>query len=507
MNSFFSTSEKRTLDILEYLYSENKTWFLPEIASAIHCSIKSVSQSISILNNLVEENNLTCSIFLEDKGGVYLQTDSYAEIHLLKILFVRTTASYQLLDKIFQSPNVTIDQLQEELFLSRSTIYRKLEIIEQVLLKNKLTLSKTTLTIEGDETAIREFFYVFYFSLVDPNIWPFKTISSSVLKNGLGTFQLESKLELTSTEKLQLIYRSAINTIRYQQQRFVQEFPIDIYVADNIKEGFSNVDKNLLARIPAKHQEMEKKYLTYLYVTYPSTEIFEDPSQIRAIVNWHKHNNSDAYYLVSTLLQHIETAYPEMKEKSLFTSNEFLYKLISVANYGLLFPHLYVELALNDRWDRRLRTLSFSSLDQPKFTKILWDAISAITESVTFPLINPSHVFYFIYSIFSQYLDLKYFESSISVKIVLEVGYLAEELLSRELQSIFPQKIFVETSKINYDHKTHYDLIISDLDYLASNYSNSLKRYVLNYPPSNRDIGALKNIIEELSISKLLESN
>ncbi|MBE9389947.1 helix-turn-helix domain-containing protein [Vagococcus salmoninarum] len=502
MELFLSKNEKRAIAILEFLYSEEKNFIVQDIALTVNCSTNSVNESLIFLNRLLKTYNVPDISLNVEKGSIFLKADNYSSVHYLKILTIQESTSYKILDEIFQDSQLTIETIERKLYLSRSTIYRKLNMLEKLLNDSGLKFSKKDLTIIGNEATIREFFYNYYLSFAHLAIWPFKTIDRNNLKSKLVYFQKQSKVVLTTAEELQLTYRLAINTIRYQQKKFIDHLPSNVTIAPIVKEVLMNVRVIFQDRVPVLYQKKEEEYLYLLYVTYPSLKIFSDSKQVKEAVYWHEKTKSSAHYLVSELLNELIRVFPSIKNN--VSSDEVQYKLLSVANYALLYPNLNVELGFSSRWDRRFQSISLLSIDQPLFTKVLWNIITTINTNVNLPLINPNHVFYFIYSILSQCLDLKLFEETISVKIILEVGYLIEDEFASKFQSLLLQNTYIVTSRTQDDELVHYDLVISDLEYLLIDYKNAKKKYVASYPPVQRDISNLKSIVEELSILKIM---
>ncbi|WP_314062174.1 helix-turn-helix domain-containing protein [uncultured Vagococcus sp.] len=501
MTTFLDKNEKRDLDILYYLYSEDKLWSAEELSKVANCSVKSVTSSVSKLNELILDHDLDCWIQTERHLGIRLCTNSYASIYHLESLYIQNTITYQLMDKVFHGKDLSITKLQHIFFLSRSSIYRKLSIIENFIVSNGFEFSKTELTISGPESSIREFFYLFYISLADDFFWPFQTVSQVYLEDKLAKIEELSNFKLSYAEKLRILYRMAINSVRYQQKHYIVDLPAIVEVSPNLDFELKASAEIFLEGIPIKHHELEYKYLSLVYLTYANTIEVNDTLGIKEAVAWNKETHTKAYDLVAELLRRMEKLYPQLDLKERFSSTNFIYKLISVANYALMYPKLDVDLDLNDRWNKRFRSLTFSSLDRPKFTQVLWELIVEMHKENQKELINPHHVFYFIYSVFSQTIDLHLFENSLKIKLIMEAGYLSESELKEKLGRFLGNDVKIMTSEVRHDETIPYDLVISDLPFLTIDYVAVKQQYIWAFPPMTRDWQNIKMIAEMLQLS------
>lgn len=498
MTTFLDKNEKRDLDILYHLYSEDRVWSAEELGKLTNCSIKSVTSSVSALNALILTYDLDCWIQTERHLGIRLITSSYASIYHLESLYIQNTITYQLMDTLFHGRDLSIEKLQRDFFLSRSSIYRKLTSIEKFINSNGFVFSKTELTISGPESSIREFFYLFYISLAEDYFWPFKTVSQIYIKDKLDKITAVSNFDLSYAEKLRILYRMAINSVRYQQKKYITELPEIVKVAPNQDYGLTVSADFFLESIPFEHRELEFNYLRLVYLTYANTIDATGTLGIEEAVIWNRKEKTKAYELVTELLTKMTKLYPELELSAFFSSPVFLYKLLSVANYALLYPNLDVDLDLNDRWNKRFRSLTFSSLDRPKFTEVLWQLIEEIHAENKQVLINPHHVFYFIYSVFSQTLNLHMFENTLKIKLIMEAGYLSESELKEKLGRFLGNNAQIVLSDIRNDEGAAYDLVISDLPHLTIDYKKAKQDYIWAFPPTKRDWANIKLIAEML---------
>ncbi len=501
MASFLDKNEKRDLEILYFLYSEDKTWSIEQLASLANCSIKSVSSTISKLNELISNYDLNCWIQIEKHTGVKLWADSYISIYQLENIYIKNTITYQLINKLFHEKNLSIIKLQNFFFLSRSSIYRKLAVIEKLVQNNGFNFSKTELTITGSESNIREFFYLFYISLIDDHLWPFETVSRTYLEEKLNKIEQISKFKLSYSEKIRILYRMAVNTVRYQQKHYIVELPEIVQIAPNLESELVLAKKYILDGIPVEHHQLEYDYLSLVYLTYANTIEVNNLLGIDEAVAWNKEKKTEAYMFVSELFSRITRLYPQLDLKKYFSSSLFIYKLISVTNYALLHPNINVDLNLNDRWNKRFRSVMFSSINRPKFTEVLWESIVDIHDKSPKEMINPHHIFYFIYSVFSQFVDLYLFENPLNIKLIMEAGYLSENVLKDKLSRFLGDDVKIVISNIRHDETVSYDLVISDLLSLTIDYTKAKHQYIWVFPPVERDWQNIKMIIETLRLS------
>lgn len=503
MATFLDKNEKRDLEILYHLYSEDRVWSAEELAKLAQCSLKSIVNSVASLNEVIAKYDLDCVIQSERHSGIHLIAESYESVYRLKTRYVQNTVTYQLMDTIFHGRRLSIEKLQQEFFLSRSTIYRKLSTIEKLVNENGFEFSKTELTITGSEASIREFFYLFYVSLTDDDYWPFPSVSYDYLEGKLAKIVKQASLTINNAEKLRLLYRMAVNAVRYQQKMYVTELPSNVQVAPNLEFNLDGAEELMLEGIPLQHKALEFRYLTLLYMTYANSVEVDETLEIEASISWHQSQGTKAYRLVDEFLKRMAEAYPEQEAKGAFSAPVLVYKLLSVAGYALLYPRLDVDLGISDRWNKRYQSLTYSSIERPKFTDVLWQLISTMHDEQPDELINPHHVFYFIYSVFSQTMNLKEFERPLTIKLVMEVGYLSESELKDKLYRLLPTNIEIVTSDTRFDEDVMYDLIISDLPHLVLDYPKSAYQYIWAFPPAQRDWQNIKQLIEMIQVSEM----
>ncbi|MGO2101190.1 helix-turn-helix domain-containing protein [Vagococcus salmoninarum] len=162
MDKLLEKRELRDLQILSLLYSEERWWSTEEIAQHLNTSIDSANKSVNILIALANNFEGDFQIVNQKNKGVILHVASNYTIAKIESIYYQNTTSYQIINELFQNPDLTLDKLINDLFISKSTLYRKLKSIDFILEKNNLSLDKNTFKIIGSEMNIREFYYTFY---------------------------------------------------------------------------------------------------------------------------------------------------------------------------------------------------------------------------------------------------------------------------------------------------------------------------------------------------------
>ncbi len=505
MDQLLEKRERRDLKILSLLYSEERWWSAEELAQRSDCSVGSANKSVSSLSQMAEHFEHAYEIISQKNRGIILLASSNYSISRLESLYYRETISYQIIDKIFQSNDLTIEKLMDDLFLSKSTLYRKLKSIEFIFNQNSLVLDKNTLKLKGSEINIREFFFVFYWSIVRSEEWPFTNVKEELFSYRLKELSQETGLILSSVEYLQMQYRMAINFIQQQKKQFITELP-DIVQLDPYRLAFfSKIGEAMTANVPLVYKKMEFDYLGLIFSTYPYMPDSPDENYLQKIVDWYQKNNSLTYIVTNDFLNQVMARYPEESLTKPLKQPKVMFMLFSTASYALLFPNLFMQDELTSTWRKQLKRFEQQT---PNFYQTIKDIIYGIQQSDRYKgkLMHPFYSLYSILSIFSQNFDLYAFENTIKLKLICAADPISENTLSDMLRTRVSQNVIIANSNTRDDAKVHYDLLLSDIKFAEGQGPLADESYIWDFPPSNRDWNNLDTILNDIIKKKHLKN-
>lgn len=497
MDQLLEKRERRDLKILSLLYSEERWWSAEELAQKSDCSVGSANKSVSSLSQMAENFDNAFEIISQKNRGIILLASSNYSISRLEGLYYQETTSYQIIDKIFQGNDLTIEKLMDDLFLSKSTLYRKLKSIDFVFNKNNLQLDKNNLKLIGSEMNIREFFFIFYWSIVRSEKWPFTHVKEELFSYRLKELNQETGLTLSSVEFLQMQYRMAINFIQHQKKQFITELPDNVLLDPYRLAFFNNIGEAMIANVPPAYKKNEFNYLGLIFATYPYMPDTPDEGYLQKIVDWYKETNSMTYAVTNELLTQVMERYPDNSLIKPLKQPKVMFMLFSTASYALLFPNLYMQDELTSTWRKQLKHFEQQT---PHFYHIIKEIVYGIQQSDPYKgrLMHPFYSLYSILSIFSQNFDLYAFENTVKIKLICAADPISEVSLSDMLRSRVSHNVIIAKSNMRDDTKIKYDLLLSDIKFPQGQGPLANHSYIWDFPPSDRDWNNLDIILDDI---------
>lgn len=495
MEELLSSSEKRELKIIYLLYQEEKIWTVEELSLNLKCSIDTCYRYIDRIKLIFADHDLEFELISKKTKGVLLKKKQNASLSKYESIYLAETLEFKILSAIFHSNNLTAEKLADYLFISKSTLYRKLKKLNTILEKNGIQLNSSTLQLSGNEIWIREYFYLLYWSTSDSGFWPFESVPKQVLNHRIKAIINQQKSYFSTLDKLKLTYRMAINFVRFQQKKFIT-VPIDTGFIDPFKEEyFEPITHNLMKPVPTTYQKNEKDYLSFIFCTYPCL----DKSELNfcGIVTWHKINNTNAYQLTYKLLQFLSETY---LNQNLMNNDKLFYQLLCISVYATYFKFTF------SKTNQLFKISYLLKQTHPGFYLNTKRTLLKICQEKPFKdlLIEPDFYIQSAIILLSSYVDIYDYYNEISVRLISSHDRISEPFLKNELLHRFPEKITITTSA-EFNHQTarlHYDLVITDLLNSVSETELGSRCYFWSYPPMKRDWENIAELIDEIDQTK-----
>lgn len=495
MEELLSSSEQRELKIIHLLYQEEQIWTVEQLANYLKCSIDTCYRYIDRIKLLFSDHGNEFELISKKTKGVLLKKTEHASLSKYESIYIAETVTFKLLSELFHSPYLTTEKLADHLFISKSTLYRKLKKIATLLKKNGINLNISTLQLTGNEVWIREFFYLLYWSTSDSGFWPFESVPKHVLTHRIENI-ISTQISYFSTiEKLKLTYRMAISFVRIQQKNFITHSIGDSFIDPFKEEYFEFITLNLTKTVPNNYQKNEKDYLSLIFCTYP----YLDKSDLNfcGIISWHSINHTIPYQLTYKLLSTLSNIYPT---QNLLTNKKLFYQLLCISTYATYFQSSF---------SKTNEFLKLSRLLQQTHTCFYLNAkhtLATICQEEPFKsiLLQPSFYIHNTIILLSSYVDILCYCNEIHVRLISSHDQISEPLLRNELLRHFPEKISITTSA-EFHHPTavlHYDLVITDLLSSISVDDFSPRYYFWSYPPMKRDWENIATIIADIDQNK-----
>ena len=121
MRNLLDTSTKRRLEIIEQLNLNSKWISSNDLAKKNNASLRTINSDIQYLKENAED---FFTIETSKKNGVRLKARPNSDISLIYNRVIKSSDAFNLLEKIFFNPNVLIENWDEEMFISESSLYR-----------------------------------------------------------------------------------------------------------------------------------------------------------------------------------------------------------------------------------------------------------------------------------------------------------------------------------------------------------------------------------------------
>lgn len=491
---FMDNVEERSLAIFKWLFDDERWWAVTEIAAKENCSVDSVYASIQSLKEVSESSYPYFEITTQKGKGFMMITKPGCSYINLRGVYFENTLTYQIINRIFHTPHVTIEMLVQELFVSKSTIYRKIRLIEKIVGQNNLVFDSSKLEISGDELIIREFYYFVYWTLARSSTWPFIGAPKDLLLHRLDEALRDSPNKISPADKMKLIYRLSINFIRQQQRHFITSLPeeyLDPYRSVYLPQLMTAVAES----IPSPYRELEAKYLLLLVTTYPV--VHEKEVAHQQIIDWHQEQGTLAYKLAKTILDQLDLAYPNDK---ISQNNQVLFQLICNCIYALVFDDSLIETRLGNQ------QVADYNKRNPHFYHYLSTAIKKIVQQPEFnkKLSNANYLIFCSYTILDSLYNLNSFETTIYVKIVCADDPTYEPSLREALLAKSAANLVVHISEDQPEGTIEYDLLIYDYqpDIFPAEHVHSKRVYTWDFPPSDRNWNQVLSFIEKAKSEK-----
>lgn len=229
--NLLSKAEKRRLDFLEILsYADHEITYT-ELSRLLNASVRVLKEDV-----LYFRKNFTSFSILQSEHAVEIRYKQNEGIKSVFQFFLEHSSAYQVLEGAFIYEGKSIDELEELLYISRSTIYRLIKKINLSTSKYDFKIQTNPIAIIGNEKNIRKFFYTYFYEKCSFKALPFfvkeeKTLDK-FLKFHLQLTQLKD--DFAYFEKFKTI--TAVNLARFQKNHHVETDHIELNFASAIPD-------------------------------------------------------------------------------------------------------------------------------------------------------------------------------------------------------------------------------------------------------------------------------
>ncbi|WP_073146618.1 BglG family transcription antiterminator [Paramaledivibacter caminithermalis] len=157
----------RILQIIKMLLNSNNIMTIADIAERLSVSNKTIRNDLKLVEKLLSENNL--KLIKKTGVGIYIEGDEKWKLKMLSNIksYKQVSSHYTSKDRqlyilnqlLANNKKITTSSLQEELFISRPSVYKDLEKVKDWLKERDINLicdKKRGIFIEAGEKRIRK---------------------------------------------------------------------------------------------------------------------------------------------------------------------------------------------------------------------------------------------------------------------------------------------------------------------------------------------------------------
>lgn len=462
------------------IISGNKYTTAEEMMNEFHVTDRTIRTDIKNLNS--ELKKYDCEIILKRKVGYYLSINNQEKYHDL-INKIRNTPEqssinsmddrikYILKELLYADNYIVLDDLADEVYVTRNTLQNYIKPIKDILEKyNLMYISKPNIGVKifGNEKDKRECLvneilnketpsYVIGFSNKEQTL--FKEIDLYELQDIITNILNKYDIETNDYDRKNLVIHFALMLSRVKAENYIPYNP-DIPIPQDISDIINKICKKIESKFDVQITKGEKQYI-YLHIV-TNTHIMVgkvDPIQLENKIT----------ELLNVIYQeyNFDLRYDEILKKDLFNH----------------FKSIFSTKDLSFKKKNPLLNTIKSNFPLP-FEITLTSTKQVFTEEMSEDEIGyiSLHVGASIERCFTGKYEKK------KVLLVCGSGIATTRMLEARLQSYFNNKIII-MNKISYAQFQHYDY--SNIDFVISTIpieSDEIPIEVVDFALKNQDI-------------------
>lgn len=203
MRHALSSTKNRQIELIELLRTANNYVSVKQLAKKVDAVPKTVINDCLEIeeqwNNIVQiEKNSSGDLHLTEKDNHTIQ-EIFSDI-------LKESPTFQLLEILFFHPGKLRSDLEKELYLSSSSLYRRIVKLNDGLEKRGLQVDRNRLTLVGeDERQVRIFMAGYFLEVYDVYEWPFE-LDQKAIWDSVTYLDKELDLKLSFYQKRSLLF-------------------------------------------------------------------------------------------------------------------------------------------------------------------------------------------------------------------------------------------------------------------------------------------------------------
>ncbi|MBC1500882.1 hypothetical protein HB943_09710 [Listeria weihenstephanensis] len=486
MKNLIVASEYRKLKLLQMLFNAPQNYQKKQLASLLHCSIKTLESDIESLQGLIDKD--IAYVYENEARYIMLDVGEHVNFAYLYALIISNSHLYLLADDTLRSAEMNLSEWAEQNYSSVPTMYRRIRQIDDYLSECNLVLETQPLAIKGPEVNLRFFYYHIYSKAYPYTEWQFPDIPYETLNQFI--IQIEAfyhiRFSLSSRIKYAISLAVALTRIKQDSAFISKKHYLDCW--DNItadQPDGATIDYTLLEDIIGCPLSKDERFFTIIMASwshFTHTSSYFSKARAKHGPNVYAPNHMLASELTGILNQH----HTPNTELAITETIDFLFRFTFLDKMNFLpdIPRPQnspEEIQLRDQI-RKILTKYETHTD---FRYIRSNKPLIINHLVD------------IYSILMKQTPPY---DTLHIKVISENGHLWEEYLRSEIKKKYSKdQVRLCHDTISHQPKPHIDLIISDFPFYEQP-DIEADGLLWNIPPSPTDFAQLDMVLERQKV-------
>ncbi|MGH1845831.1 helix-turn-helix domain-containing protein [Enterococcus gilvus] len=485
MRHALSSTKNRQIELIELLRIANNYVSVKKLAARVDAVPKTI---INDCQEIEDQWSDIVQIEKNSSGEFHLTEKDNHTVHEIFSDILKESPSFQLLVVLFFQPGKLRTDLEKELFLSSSSLYRRIVKLNEGLQMRGLEIDRNHLELVGeDEGQVRFFMAGYFMEVYDCYEWPFEMDQQRILK---AVDQLDDQfgLSLNFYQKTECAFLLAVSLIRQEQGFFNHLRQNELSIAHF--EAFEQPLNELVAQFREPLTEKERDDLCQTIFWYDfAWDNAEETLRIERLCN----------HILDLIIDALNVGISDTSRENclqLLKSVYASYKAYSYEKYIAYNRDLYNSLNVQRDFSVFSRVLEKTLRDQEAKTQFPW--YSMFYHLILFRL--------FIYwEDLPEQLDA--IRKPVTTEICSDLGAKHAQLLAYYLKKHYQEKVALDIRPEKIYSNESPESLRSDL--YVTNFSTPAipkeRLFVVEDVPSVKNLTALGKKIEEYRMNTLIK--
>lgn len=325
-------SDLQKFNMYRHLKSwESRTFTINDLSRATGLSYQQTYNSFQDL--LVDLRQLTPEL-KDTKHNALLEVRTFTvSVDQYRLFLVENSLPFMFIDYLLHCPEPTLVAFCENHFVSRSTFFRKISGLKNLLARYGLKFSYANLNIKGSEANIRLVLFHIYWLVFHGLKWPFKAVGHTTIK--AQQERLNQGFQLNDLQVLQEQYLLGMCATRIKTGSFLPDQAEQLFPAPSVPYMVPETLK-------LTEQQITNEYGFYQFYQYTRCT-FTDTPETQYFYHYCQENGNLAWQFVQEFLGFFnQSCTPQLIHK-MSTDHVLITNLLRLATRIQYIQHLAPE--------------------------------------------------------------------------------------------------------------------------------------------------------------------